>query len=120
MTRVDPAGRGGAGPTLVRRAEPPFAEPWQAQALATSLGLQDAGLVSPTEWSEALGAAIRRAQAAGDPDTGEPYYLHVLDALETLLRDKGLVADAELRTRKADWEAAYRRTPHGQPVHLSR
>ena len=99
-------------------AEPPFAEPWQAQALATAMGLQEAGVLSPVEWSEALGAAIRRAQAAGDPDTGETYYLHVLDALETLLRDKGLLGDEELRARKTAWEEAYRRTPHGKPVHL--
>ena len=96
----------------------PFEEPWQAQALATAMGLQEVGVVSAVEWSEALGAAIRRAQAAGDPDTGETYYLHVLDALETLLRDKGLLGDEELRARKKAWEEAYRRTPHGKPVHL--
>ena len=100
------------------RQAPPQ-EPWQAQALATAYGLQEAGVITAAEWSEALGAAIERAQAAGDPDRGDTYYLHVLDALETLMREKGLVAAGELSERKAAWEDAYRTTPHGQPVALA-
>ena len=100
------------------RQTPPQ-EPWQAQALATAYGLQEAGVITAAEWSDALGAAIKRAQAAGDPDKGDTYYLHVLDALETLMRDKGLVPAGELSQRKADWEDAYRSTPHGQPVELA-
>ncbi len=98
----------------------PLQEPWQAQALATAFGLQEAGVITAVEWSDALGAAIRRAQAAGDPDEGESYYHHVLDALETLLREKGLIAARELSARKAAWEEAYRHTPHGQPVSLAK
>lgn len=96
----------------------PPQEPWQAQALATALGLQEAGVITAAEWSDALGAAIKRAQAAGDRDRGDTYYLHVLDALETLMREKGLVAAGELSMRKAAWEDAYRATPHGEPVVL--
>ena len=81
--------------------------------------MQEAGVITAVEWSDALGAAIKRAQAAGDPDEGETYYHHVLDALETLLREKGLIAAGELSERKAAWEEAYRRTPHGQPVRLA-
>lgn len=104
----------------MNRAEAPaFKEPWQAQALATALGLQEAGLVTPAEWSDALGAAIRRAQADGDPDTGDTYYQHVVAALESLLDQKGLLSVVELAERKAAWEAAYRATPHGEPVRLS-
>ena len=96
----------------------PFEEPWQAQALAAAMSLVEEGLVTATEWSEALGAAIRRAQARGDPDTGDTYYLHVLDAIETLLAEKNMVARSEMSNRKDDWEAAYRATPHGEPVVL--
>ena len=96
----------------------PFQEPWQAQALAAALVLQDSGAVSPAEWSEALGAAIRRAQERGDADRGDTYYLHVVDALETILEAKQLVDGTELKQRKADWEQAYRVTPHGKPVSL--
>ncbi len=97
---------------------PPFEEPWQAQALAIAHSLQESGVISAGQWSEALGAAIRRAQAAGDPDLGDTYYLHVLDALEHLLSDADLVSRGSLERRRSEWEAAYRRTPHGQPVEL--
>jgi len=99
--------------------EYPLQEPWQAQALATAFGLQEAGVITAVEWSNALGAAIKRAQAAGDPDEGGSYYHHVLDALETILGEKGLIGAGELSKRKAEWEDAYRRTPHGQPVDLA-
>ena len=106
--------------TLSRSDEEfPLQEPWQAQALATAFSLQEAGVITAVEWSNALGAAIRRAQSAGDPDEGESYYHHVLDALETLLREKGLIEARELSKRKAEWEEAYRHTPHGQPVDLA-
>ena len=96
-----------------------FREPWQAQVLATALALQETGLVSAAEWSDALGAAIRRAQAADDPDAGDTYYEHVLAALASLMQQKGLVSAAELDSRTARWRAAYLRTPHGQPVELT-
>lgn len=98
--------------------QPPFQEPWQAQALAIAQGLQESGVITPAQWSDALGAAIQRAQAAGDPDLGDTYYLHVLDALEHLLAEQDLVSRESLDQRKAEWEAAFRRTPHGQPVEL--
>ncbi len=96
-----------------------FSEPWQAQALAVAMSLQQAGVFTASEWSDALGAAIKRAQAAGDPDTGDTYYSHVLDALETLMRERQLVTFDELAQRKFQWEQAYRSTPHGQPVVLA-
>lgn len=98
--------------------DPPFQEPWQAQALATAVSLQETGVITASEWSNALGAAIKRAQAAGKPDDGDAYYHHVLDALETLLQEKDLVPGEELSNRKAQWEQAYRATPHGKPVVL--
>ena len=64
------------------------------------------------------GDAIKRAQAAGDPDRGDTYYLHVLDALEHLLAENDFLSRESLRQRKSEWEAAYKRTPHGQPVEL--
>ena len=108
------------GSAILNEPEPetPFEEPWQAQVLAAALVLQDSGKVTPTEWSEVLGAAIRRAQDRGDADRGDTYYLHVVDALETILAAKQLVSTDELVQRKADWEHAYRNTPHGKPVSL--
>ena len=95
-----------------------FEEPWQAQALALAQSLQDTGVITAAQWSQALGDAIKRAQAAGDPDRGDTYYLHVLDALEHLLAENDFLSRESLRQRKSEWEAAYKRTPHGQPVEL--
>jgi nitrile hydratase accessory protein len=40
------------------------------------LSLYDKGLFSWPEWAAALATEIGRAQAAGDPDTGDSYYRH--------------------------------------------
>ena len=103
------------------RPEPrPFEEPWQAEALALSTALIQAGRISASEWAAAPGSAIKRAQAAGDPDDGSTYYQHVLDALETLVVEKALATRDALAARKEAWRAAYASTPHGQPVQLPR
>ena len=46
---------------------PVFREPWEAQAFAMALALQQRGLFTWSEWAATLGAEIKRAQAAGDP-----------------------------------------------------
>lgn len=104
----------------IRRAEgePLFAEPWEAQALALAVALQQAGAYTAQEWAEALGAAIKRAQAAGDPDDGSTYYQHVLSALEHLVQEKNIASAELLAARKAAWVEAYEHTPHGKPVEL--
>lgn len=97
---------------------PVFREPWEAQAFAMTLALHERGLFTWLEWSAALGAEIKRAQAAGDPDTGETYYHHWLAALERLIAEKG-VADRTTLTRYRDaWDRAADRTPHGKPIEL--
>lgn len=104
----------------IRRAEgePLFAEPWEAQALALAVALQQAGAFTAVEWADALGAAIKRAQSAGDPDDGSTYYQHVLVALEQLVQDKQITTADLLAARKVAWIDAYEHTPHGQPVEL--
>jgi nitrile hydratase accessory protein len=97
---------------------PVFREPRQAQAFALVLSLHERGLFSWSEWTAALGDEIRKAQAAGDPDTGETYYHHWLAALERLVAAKGLTDPQALaRTRNA-WAHACERTPHGAPIEL--
>ena len=97
---------------------PVFREPWEAQAFALARSLQERGVFSSKEWAATLGEEIKKAQAEGDPDTGETYYHHWLAALERLVAAKGL-ADAETlaRTREA-WRRASARTPHGTPIEL--
>ena len=69
---------------------PVFREPWEARAFAMALALHEAGIFTWKEWAETLGVQIKRAQAAGDPDTGETYYQHWLATLETLVAAKGV------------------------------
>ncbi|MFT5393858.1 MAG: hypothetical protein ACI8PT_004062, partial [Gammaproteobacteria bacterium] len=70
------------------------------------------------EWAERLGAEIAAAQARGDPDLGDTYYLHWLKALEGIVDLKDIVSSDELVRRKAAWDRAAHTTPHGQPVVL--
>lgn len=106
-------------PGIPRDAEGPvFREPWEAQAFAMTLALHERGVFSWGEWAEALGGEIKRAQAAGDPDTGETYYLHWLAALEKLVAEKGVTTGETLHRYKHAWEHACDRTPHGQPIEL--
>jgi nitrile hydratase accessory protein len=105
---------------LPRDAEgnPVFREPWQAQAFAMAVDLHARGHFTWSEWSAMLANEIQRAQAAGDPDLGDTYYVHWLAALEHLVAEKGLIAADELAQRKEDWAAAARNTPHGRPIEL--
>lgn len=102
-------------PRLPRDADGPvFAEPWQAQAFALTLALHETGAFTWPEWAQALAVEL-----AGDPsDDGSRYYEHWLAALESLVAGRDLASSTELITRKAAWEAAYRRTEHGHPVQL--
>jgi nitrile hydratase accessory protein len=109
-----------AGVPRDAHGSPVFREPWQAQAFAMAVRLHEAGHFTWTEWAAALADQIRRAQAAGDPDLGDTYYLHWLAALESLVARKGLVSADELAARKHAWEVAARATPHGAPIELGR
>ena len=97
---------------------PVFREPWEAHAFAMTLALHKRGLFTWSEWATALGAEIKRAQAAGDPDSGETYYLHWLSALEKLVAEKGVTTTETLHRYRDAWEHACDRTPHGQPIEL--
>ena len=106
-------------PSIPRDAEGPvFREPWEAQAFAMALALHERGVFTWPEWAATLGAEIKRAQAAGDPDTGETYYLHWLAALERLVAEKGVATGEILARTKHAWEHACERTPHGKPIEL--
>jgi len=97
---------------------PVFREPWEAQAFAMALALHERGVFTWSEWAQALGAEIKRAQQAGDPDTGETYYQHWLAALECIVAEKGVTSGDTLHRYRDAWEHAAERTPHGQPIEL--
>jgi nitrile hydratase accessory protein len=122
VSTIDPATARGATesvPGIRRDADGPvFREPWEAQAFAMALALHERGLFTWPEWAATLGEEIARAQAAGDPDTGETYYRHWLNALERIVTEKH-VADAQTLARyRAAWDRATDRTPHGAPIEL--
>ena len=97
---------------------PVFREPWEAQAFAMALSLHDRGLFTWNEWAATLADEIKRAQAAGDPDTGETYYRHWLATLERLIAAKGVASLAIQRRYRDAWDHAADRTPHGSPIEL--
>ena len=97
---------------------PVFREPWEAQAFAMALVLHEKGVFTWTEWAEALAAEIKRAQAAGDPDTGETYYHHWLNTLESIVAEKGVTDARQLARTRHAWQHACERTPHGTPIEL--
>ena len=122
MTVIDPAAAARAASevaSIPRDADGPvFREPWEAQAFAMALALHERDVFTWNEWAAALGAEIKRAQAAGDPDTGETYYLHWLAALEKLVAEKGVTSGETLHRYRDAWEHACERTPHGRPIEL--
>jgi nitrile hydratase accessory protein len=104
---------------IPRDAEGPvFREPWEAQAFAMTLALHERGVFSWSEWAAALAAEIKRAQAAGDPDTGETYYAHWLNTLERIVAEKGVTTQDTLHRYRDAWDRACDRTPHGEPIEL--
>jgi nitrile hydratase accessory protein len=94
---------------------PVFDEPWEAKVFAMAVRLQERGLFTWPEWTDALGAEI----ATGTAATGNSYYEHWLHALEALLNRKGVASPDELARYCAAWGRAAARTPHGLPVELS-
>jgi nitrile hydratase accessory protein len=97
---------------------PVFREPWEAQAFAMALSLHERGLFTWNEWAAALADQIKRAQAEGDPDTGETYYRHWLATLEYLVAAKGVTTSETLHRYRNAWDHAADRTPHGMPIEL--
>ena len=84
-----------------------FAEPWEAQVFALVVALNERGVFSWTEWTEAVAAA---------PEDG--YYERWLATLERLLSARGLIPDGRLERYRQAWEHAAGRTPHGTPIEL--
>jgi len=85
-------------PGLPRDDEGPvFREPWEAQAFAMTVRLHEAGHFTWREWADLLAEEIAAAQRAGDPDRGDTYYRHWLNALERMVLAKGLISADALR-----------------------
>lgn len=89
--------------------EQPFAAPWQAQAFALAVALNEAGWLDWGEWSRAFGGA-----RAGQGD----YFADWLATLEGILAARGIAPPQEVAALSAAWARAAAGTPHGRPVTL--
>ena len=97
---------------------PVFREPWEAQAFAMALALNERGLFTWPEWAAALAVQIEAAKARGEADLGDTYYRHWLAALEAIVAAKGAGSAEELERYRVAWDRAAERTPHGRPIVL--
>jgi nitrile hydratase accessory protein len=108
-----------AVPSVPHDAQGPvFHEPWEAHAFALALALHDKGVFAWSEWAAMLGEEIKKAQVAGDPDTGETYYRHWMATLERMVTEKDVTTAETLRQCSRAWDRAAHRTPHGTPIEL--
>jgi nitrile hydratase accessory protein len=85
-----------------------FAEPWEAQAFALVVSLNERGLFTWDEWTQAVAAA---------PEEG--YYERWLATLERLLQERGETDAMTLARYRRAWSHAAGRTPHGTPIELA-
>ena len=107
-------------PALPRDQDGPvFNQPWEAKAFALAVRLSESGCFTWSEWVKIFSREIKAAQERGDPDLGDTYYQHWLNALERICAAKGLVGEEDRCRRKEAWRRAYLNTPHGRPIDLA-
>lgn len=97
---------------------PVFEAPWHAQVFALTVHLNEAGLISWSEWAERFGATLARHGKDRALDGGEDYFIAWLETLETVLTQKGMATVAQIEDLRGLWRQAYLDTPHGAPVSL--
>lgn len=101
------------------RPEPVFEAPWHAQVFALTVFLNEAGHFAWPVWADRFGATLKRHGVARELNGGEDYFAAWLETLEGFLAEIGMADPADVAALRDAWEAAYLRTPHGQPVHLA-
>ncbi len=99
--------------------EPPvFSEPWHAQVFALTVHLHDRGAFAWPDWTARFGATLARHGLSESLDGGDDYFNAWLDTLESVLAERQMAEAALVQQMRDAWEAAYLRTPHGEPVRL--
>ncbi len=104
-------------PGLPKSAEgdPVFAEPWHATAFALTVHLHQKGLFTWGEWAESLSSQVKASHRAQD---GSDYFEAWVEALSSLLAQKGLAEAETLLALQKSWQRAAEATPHGSPIRL--
>lgn len=92
-----------------------FNEPWELRAFAMAVAAYHSGKY---EWSQFQQALIHSIKRWEEDNGGEPwsYYLHWLNAFETVLADNGVLADAALDNRTREVLAVPRNANHHKAV----
>ena len=76
-----------------------FAAPWESRAFGLAMALHDGGLLEWEDFRQQLIGAVARAEAAG----GEfSYYRCWLEALQTVLDDRGLIDPGAVESLAAE------------------
>ena len=90
IDRVD-ASLAGDAPLPRDNGELVFEEPWQGRALGIGVAVMDRVGISSDEFRTHLIAAIREHPEAPGESVATAYYAAWVDALEDLLRQRGLI-----------------------------
>ncbi len=98
--------------------EPVFSQPWHAQVFALTVHLNETGHFDWPEWVRRFSATLAVHGLGRDLDGGDDYFTAWLETLEGLLAEQGVASPDQVEQMRAAWEAAYLRTPHGDPVRL--
>ena len=86
---------------------PVFAEPWEAQAFAMTVALNEAGRLDWGDWAAALSAEL---------ESGDAYYICWLRALEAVLAREGIASPELVSAVGEAWSHAAEHTTHGTPI----
>mmetsp|Transcript_7588 Transcript_7588/g.13100 ORF Transcript_7588/g.13100 Transcript_7588/m.13100 type:complete len:105 (+) Transcript_7588:1277-1591(+) len=102
------------------KPEPAFEAPWHAQLFALTVHLNEAGQFDWPDWADRFGATLKRHGLARALNGGDDYFMAWLETLEAMMAEDGHAKPDEVVKIRKQWEGAYLRTPHGQPVTLGR
>lgn len=106
-------------PPLLRENEGnAFRDVWEAKAFAMGNLLIKSGFMSQKEWVDVFSEEILAAQANGDPDRGDTYYNHWMNALERIMIEREITDRGTLEETQELWDLAIKNTPHGVALSL--
>jgi nitrile hydratase accessory protein len=96
-----------------------FGAPWQAQAFAMTVALNEAGHFSWADWAAVFSEHREKSAALGVGDDGDVYFQDWLAALEEISSRVGLAPLEQQSEYQLAWDKAAHRTPHGAPIALT-
>jgi nitrile hydratase accessory protein len=107
-------GRSNGIERLQDEQRPAFNEPWHAEAYALVQVLIEAGRISPPEWAQAFGTALREAGAEGEPDSSDTYYAALSDRRREPSRCRGRATHQRLARCVSSHTSRNAREAHGR------